>query len=64
MIKIFTVYLVGIFHAGSDPYTLLYYNSNLIRQIVSLQVDEVIPSDPPRREASSVIQWYGLIHEM
>ena len=26
-------------------------------------MDEVIPSDHPRRVASRVIQWYGLIHE-
>ena len=26
-------------------------------------MDEVIPSDHSRREASRVIQWYGLIHE-
>ena len=40
-----------------------YYNSNLIWRTVSRRVDEVIPSDHPRREASRVIQWYGLIHE-
>ena len=27
------------------------------------RVDEVIPLDHPRREASRVIQWYDLIHE-
>ena len=26
-------------------------------------MDEVIPSDHPRRVASRVIEWYGLIHE-
>ena len=26
-------------------------------------MDEVIPSDHKRREASVVIQWYGLIHD-
>ena len=40
-----------------------YYNSNLIWRTVSRRVDEVIPSDHPRREALRVIQWYGLIHE-
>ena len=39
------------------------HNSNLIWRTVSLHVDEVIPSDRPRRVASRVIQWYGLIHE-
>ena len=38
-----------------------YHNSNLIWRTVSLQVDEVIPSDHPRRKASRVIQWYGHI---
>ena len=40
-----------------------YHNSNLIWRTVSYRVDEVIPSDHPRRVASRVIQWYGLIHE-
>ena len=40
-----------------------YHNSNLIWRTVSRRVDEVIPSDHPRRVASSVIQWYGIIHE-
>ena len=40
-----------------------YSNSNLIWRSVSCRVDEVIPSDHPRREASRVIQWYGLIHQ-
>ena len=40
-----------------------YYNSNLIWRTVSRRVDEVIPADHQRREASRVIQWYGLIHE-
>ena len=40
-----------------------YYNSNLIWRTVSRRVDEAISSDHPRREASRVIQWYGLIHE-
>ena len=40
-----------------------YYNTNLIWRTVSCRVDEVIPSNHPRREASRVIQWYGLIHE-
>ena len=40
-----------------------YYNSNSIWRTVSRQVDEVIPSDYPRLEASRVIQWNGLIHE-
>ena len=40
-----------------------YYNSNLIWRTVSCRADEVIPSDHPRREASRVIQWYGLIHK-
>ena len=50
-----------------------YHNSNLIWRTVSRleneaiyhwitrRVDEVIPSDHPRRVASRVIQWYGLI---
>ena len=38
-----------------------YHNSNLIWRTVSLRVDEVIPSDHPRRKASRVIQWYGRI---
>ena len=40
-----------------------HYNSNLIWRMVSHRADGVIPSDHPRREASRVIQWYGLIHE-
>ena len=40
-----------------------YYNSNLIWRTVSRRVDEVIPSDHPRREVSRVIQGYDLIHE-
>ena len=40
-----------------------YHNSNLIWRTVSRRVDEVIPSNHPRRVASRVIQWYGLIHE-
>ena len=40
-----------------------YYNSNVNWRTISRQVEEVIPSDHPRREASSVIQWYDLIHE-
>ena len=40
-----------------------YHNSNLIWPTVSHRVDEVIPSADPRRVASRVIQWYGLIHE-
>ena len=40
-----------------------YHNSNLIWRTVSHGMDEVIPSDHPRREASRVIQWYCLIHE-
>ena len=40
-----------------------YHNSNLIWRTVSRRVDEVIPSDHPRRVASRVIQWYGIIHE-
>ena len=35
----------------TDKYT--YYNSNLIWRTVSCRVDELIPSDHPRREASS-----------
>ena len=40
-----------------------YYNSYLIWRTVSRRVDEVISLDHKRREASRVIQWYGLIHE-
>ena len=40
-----------------------YHNGNLIWRTVSRRVDEVIPSDHPRRVASRVIQWYGPIHE-
>ena len=40
-----------------------YHNSNLIWRTVSRRVDEVILSDHPRRIASRVIQWYGLIHK-
>ena len=40
-----------------------YHNSYLIWRTVSCRVNEVIPSDHPRRYASRVIQWYGLIHE-
>ena len=40
-----------------------YYNSNLIWRTASRRVDEVIPSDHPRREASRVFQLYDLIHE-
>ena len=41
-----------------------YYNSNLIWCTVSCRVDEVIPLDHARREASRVIKWYDLIHNM
>ena len=34
-----------------------------LSRTVSHRVDEVIPLDHPRCEASRVIQWYGLIHE-
>ena len=40
-----------------------YHNSKLILRTVSRRVDEVIPSDHPRRVASRVVQWYSLIHE-
>ena len=40
-----------------------YHYSNLIWRTVSRRVDAVIPSDHPRRVASRVILWYGLIHE-
>ena len=40
-----------------------HHNSNLNWLNVSPRVDEVIPLDHPRREASRVIQWNGLIHE-
>ena len=40
-----------------------YYNGNLIWRTVSRRVDEVIPSDHPRRQGSRVIRWYDLIHE-
>ena len=40
-----------------------YYKSYLIWCTASSRVDEVIPSDHPRREALRVIQWYDLIHE-
>ena len=40
-----------------------FYNSNLIWRNVSRRVDEVIPSDRTRREASRVIRWYDVIHE-
>ena len=40
-----------------------YHNSNLLWRTVSRRVNEVIPSDHPRRVASRVIRWYGLIHE-
>ena len=41
-----------------------YHNSNLILRTVSRRENEIIPSDYPRRVASRVIQWYGLIHKM
>ena len=40
-----------------------YHNSNLIWRTVSRQVDEAIPLDHPRREASRLIQLYDLIQE-
>ena len=40
-----------------------YFNNNLTWRAVSCPADEAIPSDHPRREASRVIQRYGLIHE-
>ena len=46
----------GLIHAH-------YHNSNLIWRTVSRRVDEVISSNHPRRIASRVIQWYGVIHE-
>ena len=39
-----------------------YYNSSW--RTVSRRVDEVVPSDHPRREASRVIRWNDLIHKM
>ena len=51
---------------GNNPNPMIYthyHNSNLIWRTVSRRVDEVIPSDHPRRVASWVIQWYDLIHE-
>ena len=46
-----------------DICTLLY--CNLIWRTVARRVDEIIPSDHPRREAeaSRVIRLYDLIHE-
>ena len=41
----------------------LSLNSNLIWRTVSRRVDEVIPTDHPRRVAVRVIQWYDLIHK-
>ena len=41
-----------------------YYNSNLVWRTVSHGVDEVIPTDHPRREVSKVILWYDLIHDL
>ena len=40
-----------------------YYCSNLIWRTVSRRVDELLSSDHTRREASSVIRRYQLIHE-
>ena len=57
--KSFVDHIVYMCHIG---YTH-YHNSNLIWRTVYCRVDEVIPSDHPRRVASMVIQWYGLIHE-
>ena len=51
---------VAIQHHVIDTH---YHNSNLIWRTVSRRVDEVIPSDHPRRVASRVIQWCGLIYE-
>ena len=53
----------GIPHLKSIMTNTHYYNSNVIWRSVSCQVDEVIPSDHPRREASRVFRWYDLIHE-
>ena len=53
----------GIQHEKGYKIHTHYHNSNLIWRTVSRWVDEVIPSDHPRRIASRVIQWYGLIHE-
>ena len=52
----------GLYGYPAPIYTH-YHNSNLIWRTVSRRVDEVIPSDHPRRVASRVIQWYGHIHE-
>ena len=58
-------YCMTLFHSqtGRHMINTHYHNSNLIWRTVSRRVDEVIPSDHPRRVASRVIQWYGLIHE-
>ena len=37
-----------------------YYTGNLICPTVSHRVDEVIPSDHLRCQASRIIKWYGL----
>ena len=50
-------------NTGAQMLDTHYHNSNLIWRTVSRRVDEVIPSDHPRRVVSRVIQWYGLIHE-
>ena len=52
-----------VFMDVKDVINTHYHNSNLIWLTVSRRVDEVISSDHPRRVASRVIQWYGLIHE-
>ena len=51
-----------LFDCG-DMINTHYHNRNLIWRTVSRRVDEIKPSDHPRRVASSVIQWFGLIHE-
>ena len=58
---VFNVFPYDSFHATHhlDLIYKHYYKSNLIWRTVSRLVDEVIPSDHPRREALTVIQWYG-----
>ena len=57
--------LIVVYH-GHTHFLFIRYThyrySSLIWRTVSCRVDEVIPSNHPRREASRVIQWYGLIH--
>ena len=57
LVQVFENFLVpqiGISDVFAHMRTTHYYNSNLIWRTLSCRVDEIIPSDQSRREASRV----------